>query len=301
MLLTRVYRYAHLLSGPRRTPLFDRHLAYLLVLIAGALNAVGFVAVGMYTSHMTGMFADLAANTLAFDVGLIVAGVLAICSFVLGAVSSTVLFTWGSRHRLASRYANVLVIEGFLMLFIGLLAGTADQQHYERLLVIPLCFTMGLQNALITKIRDFPVRTTHVTGMITDLGVELGRLLYFSRKPGACRVRADREKLTVLSTLIGLFLVGGMIGGSAYWLLGFKTLLVGAVLILLAALPPSVRDLVGKVKKRSAAGGEASGRLPVVSSAGAGAGAGAGPGRAGGAGRDDSSSGPATSGPGGDR
>jgi uncharacterized membrane protein YoaK (UPF0700 family) len=250
MLMTRLLRYAHLLSGPRRTPLFDRHLAYLLVLIAGALNAVGFVAVGMYTSHMTGMVADLAAHAVALDVGLVLAGIMAICSFVLGAVVSTVLYTWGSRQRLSSRYANVLVIEGFLMLVIGLLAGFADERHFERLLVVPLCFTMGLQNALITKIRDFPVRTTHVTGMITDLGVELGRLFYFSRGPEAGRVRADREKLTVLSTLVGLFFVGGLIGASAYWVMGFQTLLVGAVLILLAALPPSIRDLTGRSRKR---------------------------------------------------
>ena len=66
------------------------------------------------------------------------------------------------------------------MLVTGLLAGRFEGPETELVLVAPLCFTMGLQNALITKIRDFPVRTTHVTGMVTDIAVELGRILYLS-------------------------------------------------------------------------------------------------------------------------
>ena len=49
--LTRASRYPHVVSGPHRHPKSDRHLAYLLVLQAGALNAVGFTALGIYTSH----------------------------------------------------------------------------------------------------------------------------------------------------------------------------------------------------------------------------------------------------------
>jgi uncharacterized membrane protein YoaK (UPF0700 family) len=237
-------RYAHLLSGPRRTPLFDRHMAYLLVVIAGALNSVGFVAVGMYTAHMTGMTASAADHVTTGNWGMVFAGVLSILSFVLGAMACTVLFTWGRRRRLSSRYANILALEGILILLIGLFAGTVEGPWYEELLVAPLCFTMGLQNALITKIRDFPVRTTHVTGMVTDIAVELGRLAY---RPGSeAPVTADREKLGVLSSLVGLFFLGGIIGTIGYSWLGFGSLIFGAGLILLTSLPPVLRDFLGR-------------------------------------------------------
>lgn len=239
-----ISRYAHLLSGPRRTPLFDRHLAYLLVVIAGALNTVGFVAVGLYTSHMTGMTASGADHLMTGDWRLVQAAALAVASFIVGAIVCTLVFTWGRRRRLSSRYANVLALEGVLMLVTGLLAGRFEGPETELVLVAPLCFTMGLQNALITRIRDFPVRTTHVTGMVTDIAVELGRLLYRSR--GAAPVRGDREKLGVLSTLVGLFFLGGIVGTMGYWWMGFGVLIFGAVLILAASLPPILRDFVGR-------------------------------------------------------
>ncbi|EME36639.1 MULTISPECIES: YoaK family protein [Kocuria] len=238
-----IYRYAQLLSGPRRTPLFDRHLAYLLVVIAGALNSVGFVAVGLYTSHMTGMTASAADHFMTGDWRLVLAAALAVSSFIVGAIMCTVVFTWGRRRRLSSRYANVLALEGVLMLVTGLLAGRFEGPETELVLVAPLCFTMGLQNALITKIRDFPVRTTHVTGMVTDIAVELGRILYRSRD--AAPVRGDREKLRVLTVLVGLFFLGGIVGTLGYWGMGFGALVFGAALILTASLPPIARDFAG--------------------------------------------------------
>lgn len=248
-MLSWLHRYAHLLSGPRRTPLADRHMAYLLVVIAGALNSVGFVAVGLYTSHMTGMTASAADHLTAGDWGMVAAGALGLASFVLGAVTCAVLFAWGRRRRLSSRYANVLVLEGLLILGIGLFAGTVEGPWYEEVLVAPLCFTMGLQNALITRIRDFPVRTSHVTGMVTDIAVELGKLAYPGRagnREDAMGETADRDKIGVLGALVGLFFLGGVIGTVGHALLGFGSLVFGALLILMAALPPVVRDLRGR-------------------------------------------------------
>ena len=58
----RIDRYLLNVAGPRRTPALNRHLAYLLALVAGVLNSVGFVAVAVYTSHMTGLTAMVAVQ-----------------------------------------------------------------------------------------------------------------------------------------------------------------------------------------------------------------------------------------------
>ncbi|WP_238654289.1 YoaK family protein [Rothia uropygialis] len=244
-----------MISGPRRRPKFDRHLAYLLVLQAGALNAIGFMALGLYTSHMSGMVADIANHVMRAEVGLLLTGLLAVGSFTAGTMACTIIFTWARRRRLASRYANVLVFEATLILIVGILASDLDHLSQELTIVPPLCFAMGLQNALITKIRDFPVRTTHVTGMITDLGVEVGTWVYgrFPRSGGP-PVRMDREKATVLALLVMLFMAGGGIGIAGFWLFDFRALIIGALLILLLSLPPSIRDLsrVGPRSRRRA-------------------------------------------------
>ncbi|WP_371811964.1 YoaK family protein [Kocuria sp. TGY1127_2] len=241
--LTKVSRYPHLISGPRRRPKFDRHLAYLLVLQAGALNAIGFMALGLYTSHMSGMVADIAHHVMRAEIGLLLTGLLAVGSFTAGTMACTIIFTWAKRRRLASRYANVLVFEAVLILIVGILASDLEHFNQELIIVPPLCFAMGLQNALITKIRDFPVRTTHVTGMITDLGVEVGTWVYGRFSRSGPPVRLDPEKATVLALLIMLFLVGGGIGIAGFWLFDFRALIIGALVVLLLSLPPSIRDL----------------------------------------------------------
>ncbi|WP_164176991.1 DUF1275 family protein, partial [Streptococcus pneumoniae] len=72
----------------------------------------------------------------------------------------------------------------------------------------------GLQNAIITKVSQARIRTTHVTGIVTDIGIELGKLIYWnrSRGEGLDMVRADRDKLRLLGALLAAFFAGGVLG-----------------------------------------------------------------------------------------
>jgi hypothetical protein len=81
------------------------------------------------------------------------------------------------------------------------LAGQHRTASTNRLLGGLLAFTMGLQNAVVSKISASQIRTTHMTGVITDLGIELGKLLYWNRSAVACGtpVRANIPKLRLLS------------------------------------------------------------------------------------------------------
>lgn len=166
------------LCAPERTVRRNTHLALVLTAIAGILNSVGFVAVATYTSHMTGIVASMADAAVLHAPGLVGTGLLALAMFILGAVVCALVFNWGRVNGLRSRYANILLLEGVGMLVFGLLAEHVRDAHRPLVVVAVLCFTMGLQNALITRIGAWPIRTTHVTGMVTDIGVELGKILY---------------------------------------------------------------------------------------------------------------------------
>ena len=230
-------------SGHHRTPDRNRHLANLLALIAGVLNSVGFVAVGVYTSHMTGLTASVADHLVLGGSALVAVGAAAIVSFVAGAMACAVVFNWARRHHLRSRYAVVLLFEATLVLVFGALADLLTWSHRNWLFVAVLCFTMGLQNAVITKISQAQIRTTHVTGMITDIGIELGKLSFRSRRPDLEPVQADLRKLRMLSALVALFFVGGVVGAAGYLAVGFSVLIAPAVVLLVAAVPPFVDDL----------------------------------------------------------
>jgi uncharacterized membrane protein YoaK (UPF0700 family) len=103
---------------------------------------------------------------------------------------------------------------------------------------------MGLQNAIITKISQAEIRTTHVTGMVTDIGIELGKAMYWNRRrleTGA--VRADGGKLWLLTSLVGLFFIGGVTGAIGFNHIGFLATLPLAVVVLVLAAVPVVDDL----------------------------------------------------------
>ncbi len=244
----RAHDYLLEVGGTTRSDRANRHLANLLALIAGLLNSVGFVAVSVYTSHMTGLTASVADHLVLGSYTLVGIGLLAIASFLGGAMTCAVLFNWGRRRDLRGRYANVLVLEASLILVFGGAADLLVWSHRTWVFVAVLCFTMGLQNAIITKISQAQIRTTHVTGMVTDIGIELGKLLYRSRRSGLDPVRADLTKLSMLAGLVGLFFVGGVLGAAGYLQIGFSVLLVPALVLLVAALPPLVADLRGAAR-----------------------------------------------------
>lgn len=230
--------YVLSLAAGERTPRRNRDLALILALAAGLLNSVGFVAVGFYTSHMTGITAQVADHVVRGGAELVAVGMLSLTSFIVGAMACAVQFNWARRRARGDRFALVLVTEAVLILAIGAVADLVTWEHREWPLVAALCLVMGMQNALITKVSHATIRTTHVTGMVTDIGIELGKLSYRSRLAGEPPVRADTAKLGTLAALVGLFFVGGMLGAIGYLALGFRVLVIPALCLLALGIGP---------------------------------------------------------------
>jgi uncharacterized membrane protein YoaK (UPF0700 family) len=169
-------------------------------------------------------------------------------------MTTAVLANFARRHALHGEFALSLMLEAALLLVFGLLG--ANLRLLAGLLVpaagLLLCFVMGLQNAVITKVSRAEIRTTHMTGIVTDLGIELGRLLYVNHdahRDDRHFVRADRDKLAILFAMLALFVAGGIAGALAFRHLGFgATLPLAAVLTLIAA-PPLLRDLSGLARR----------------------------------------------------
>ncbi len=228
----------------QRTPQSDLKLGSVLAFVAGAINAGGLLAVGQYTSHMTGIVSSVADNLVLGQAGLALSGLIALLAFLVGAMTTTWLVNWGMRRELRSAYGLPLMLEAMLLLVFGLFGAALDllQAVLVPLTVVLLCFIMGLQNAVITKISQARIRTTHVTGLVTDLGIELGRLLFVNRRSGVPPVRADRQRLRVHLQLIGCFLGGGVVGALGFKHLGYLSTVPLAALLLLLVLRPALDD-----------------------------------------------------------
>ena len=190
------------LGHRERSKIANRQLGAVLAFVAGAVNAGGFMAVHRYTSHMSGIVSSIADDLVLGNVVLAVSGLISLSAFIMGAATTAILINWARRRRLHSEFAASLLLESLLLLMFGLLGANLDV-HPQSLMptaVLMLCFIMGLQNAILTKISKAEIRTTHMTGVVTDLGVELGRLFYWNKSKEKNKnhfVLADREKLSI--------------------------------------------------------------------------------------------------------
>jgi len=236
-------------TAVQRTPSSNRRLGATLAFVAWAANAGGFLAVGQYTSHMTGIVSSVADNLVLGNGTLVVTGLGALLAFLLGAMFTAWMVNWGFRHSLRSAYCLPLLFEAAALLLFGVF-GSAIGMYAPLFLpmtVVLLCFIMGLQNAVITKISKAEIRTTHVTGLVTDLGIELGKLFYINRLPenqaSVRRVVADRSKLRLQSLLIACFFGGSVLGAIGFKYVGYGSTIPLALGLLLIALRPALEDL----------------------------------------------------------
>lgn len=234
--------FARRLVGVDRTAAADRRLGATLAFVAGAMNAGGFLAVDQYTSHMTGIVSSMADHLAVGAANLAAAGFAALSAFVAGAACSAILVNFGRRRALRSVFAAPLLLEALLLLGFGLLGArlAVTSALLVPLTVLLLCFIMGLQNALVTKLSYGEMRTTHVTGIVTDIGIELGKMLYWNGRaaPGVEPVRANVSRLVGLAVLGGAFFVGALAGALAFQRAGYAaTVPLAAILVALAAVP----------------------------------------------------------------
>jgi len=230
--------YLRSLTASERTRRSNIHLGVSLCFIAGAINAGGFLAIGMYTSHMTGVISSMADELVMGQLELVRLGVISLLSFVGGAACSAVMINWARRRQSRHTYALPLLLEAALLLAFGLVDAL---QHgvgaVVGLTAALLCFIMGLQNAMITKISNAEIRTTHVTGLVTDIGIEVGKLLYWNRTPLGPPVTANRERLGLHLRLVGTFFLGGLIGALGFQQVGhIATLPLALALAALSSL-----------------------------------------------------------------
>lgn len=225
-------------QGISRTDATDRRLACTLAAVAGALNTAAFYAVGFFSANMTGNVSALSDHAARGEWLTGIFYLLIVVIFVLGASSSTLLINAGRRRQLRSIYAVTILIEGVLLIALGLVELWMSPSQKGPVLILGLSYLMGLQNAVVTHISNARVRTTHVSGMSTDIGIELSMLFDIARgKEEPAEATQYRSRLRLHTQTVLSFLAGGVVGVLLYQVIGNQLLFVaGAVLITIAAM-----------------------------------------------------------------
>ncbi|ASK27679.1 YoaK family protein [Neisseria chenwenguii] len=222
-----------------------RFLGYIMAFLAGAINAGGFFAFARYTSHVTGSMSLLSDMIYLGEWGIAAVAFISILCFIGGAAHSSWIVFWTQQKRFRGSFGFSMWLEAVYLLVFGLFGTTAlhwnvglDGMVMPSLALFLLCFIMGMHNTVITLLSGGAIRSTHMTGSATDLGIELSKLLYYKKKQHPClpHVNVNRPKIRLLTGLMSAFLGGGFIGAWGYQTIGHHFALpVAAILFILGA------------------------------------------------------------------
>lgn len=209
-----------------------------LTAAAGAVNAFAFLTCQQFVTHVSGTVTRMGLEAPHYGIAAEYACVIA--SFIIGAAVSVVSIQARANRGKRPRWATPLVSVALILIGVGLAghAGvlgrfgvTLAADPPPVLLLSLLAFAMGLQNASVASTTGLAVRTTHLTGPATDLGIHLGT---------ACLVSgADRAAALKGAALRGGKIIAFMIGAAAMIPMastfGYLSLIGPAILILVAA------------------------------------------------------------------
>ncbi len=197
--------------------------AFILALIAGCVNAIGLLGFEHQSvSHLSGTATLLGTAILDQTADNIFNLLGVLISFLVGASIAGFLLH-GSMLRLGRHYDTALILESILLLVSTwfLISGS----FYGHFFASAAC---GLQNALATTYSGAIIRTTHVTGLFTDLGIMIGS--FFRGEP------LDKRKAKLFMFIIIGFICGGLLGAFLYIKYKFMALAIPASICLIMAV-----------------------------------------------------------------
>lgn len=218
--------------GNTRNLSHNLKIASLLSFVAGIVSTVGFFSVHSLTTNITGHFAFFMDEIFKLNFKESSIYFLYIFSFFFGSFVSNLLIEIISRRNERYMYVVPTLIEIIILFILGFY-GESSIITNKNLIVFSLLFVMGLQNSFVTTISNAVVRTTHLTGLFTDLGIDLSQLFFF-------KLESQKKKLIsgikLRFTIIGFFFMGGIAGGIFYSKIGIAALSIAATTLFLALI-----------------------------------------------------------------
>lgn len=268
---------------PRRAFTDYLGIGSLLACVAGVINAVGFVAFGGFVTHVSGNATRAAVEYSEGHFLIAIVFLVGIFFFISGSAITTLMLRGRPIDSPKMTYAYPLIFEALL---ISLVAwnGSTHLEIGQTLEISTLRDTwylntltlaMGVQNAIIRQSSGLIIRTTHMTGNVTDIGIALGRVIHqigldliknphsFLRKPKdlptkdwihrrlkSLYERFHLERFFLHVSLLFSFLLGAVLGTFGYLRVGFRVL-TGPLCVLIVI---AVLELI-RWKKRTSAHG----------------------------------------------
>lgn len=233
-------------EGKSRTFIHNLKLASLLSFVAGIVNIAGFFAVHTLTTNLTGHFAFFADELINRNTSTAVLYLLYVLFFFTGAFISGFLVEYIYKIKERYKYVIPILIELTILTAVSLTDKQAVTNN-PHIIAYALLFAMGMQNALVTGISGSAVRTTHLTGLFTDLGIELSQLFFYNKPE---QVKKLHTSIKLRSAIILFFLLGCFAGGWGYLQFDIRILLLAAIVLAGGLMYDSIKFKIVSIKRK---------------------------------------------------
>ncbi len=233
--------------GSTRTHEHNLKIATLLSFVAGSVNVIGFVSVHRLTTNVTGHFAFFVDDVFNLKIYESIVFFLYIFAFFSGAFVSNTLVEGMSRRSEKNIFVIPVILEITILTVIGF-SGSYLNEQSPNVIALSLLFAMGLQNALVTKISNAIVRTTHLTGLFTDLGIEISQLFFYTSTEQRQKLHST---IHLRTRIIVFFFTGGVTAGLLYSQTKFYALLLPAGLLTYGLIYDNIRFKILRWAKRN--------------------------------------------------
>ncbi|MGM9507585.1 YoaK family protein [Larkinella sp. GY13] len=233
-------------QGKTRTLSHNLKIASLLSLVAGIVNVAGFFAVQRLTTNVTGHFAFFVEEVFKLNFWQGFVYFLYIFFFFLGSFVSSLVIEIISQKDDHYIYVVPASIECLILFTIGFWGQDLLIKN-PNTIACSLLFAMGLQNSLVTTISNASVRTTHLTGLFTDLGIELSQLFFYKEREQKHKLLSS---IKLRLTIISFFFIGGIIGGILYSKLGIHALIFAAAALVLGLIYDNVKFRLIQLRRK---------------------------------------------------
>jgi uncharacterized membrane protein YoaK (UPF0700 family) len=219
-------------KGKSRTLKHNLRIASVLSFVAGIVNVAGFLSVQRLTTNVTGHFAFFVDEIFKFNFWEGFIFFLYIFFFFLGSFISNVIVEMVTRINDKLIYIIPIIKESVILFSIAIF-GQFLISKKPNLLAFSLLFAMGMQNSLVTTISNATVRTTHLTGLFTDLGIELSQLFFYTKNEQKVKLYSS---IKLRLTIISFFFFGGLLGGIFYTSLKLYILAIAGIILIIGII-----------------------------------------------------------------
>lgn len=231
-------------QGRPRAFIHNLRLASLLSFVAGVVNIAGVMSVYTLTTNVTGHFAFFSREFVLGNYQTALDYMSYIVAFLVGAFLCGFLVELVLRRQSSVSHALPMVLEIVTLVLVSLTANSLLSLEWTARMLL---FAMGLQNALVTKVSQATVRTTHLTGLFTDLGIEFSQLFFYR---GKTELKKLSSSIYLRIAIIICFFFGGVLGGFLYNKIELNTLLAAAAILLIAFIYDNIRLLFLYYRRR---------------------------------------------------